>query len=97
MATPAAQRWTALIAELDVSDLSIRKFAQARGINPRTLTWWKWRLRKGEDVRQADDRFFELVPREGVAGLELMVGGATITVERDTDLGLLRRVVQALA
>jgi hypothetical protein len=96
MATPAAQRWTALIAELDDSDLSIRKFAHARGINPRTLTWWKWRLRKEEEERQ-DDGFFELVPREHLAALDLTVGGASITVDRDTDLCLLRRVVEALA
>lgn len=97
MATPATKRWTALIAELEDSDLSIRRFAQAHGVNPRTLTWWKWRLRKDEEERQLDGDFFELVPREATTGLELMVGAATIAVEQDTDLGLLRRVVEALA
>lgn len=97
MVTPAAKRWTALIAELDTSDLSMRKFAEARGINPRTLAWWKWRLRKASEERRAADGFFELVPREPLAPLEVSVAGATITVGDNTDLCLLRRVVEALA
>lgn len=37
--------WKRLVAALDVSGESAREFADSRGVNPRTLQWWRWRLR----------------------------------------------------
>ena len=51
MSTSAAQRWTVIVAQHEASGKSVREFADARGLNARTLTWWRSELRRKERAR----------------------------------------------
>ena len=96
MQSTAARRWAALIDQAERSDLTNREFAARAGVNPNTLSWWKWRL--GSTRRTVSARFIEVVEHEPIAaGLRVEVGEhVAIPVDDDTDLDLLRRVVDAL-
>jgi hypothetical protein len=50
--TPAARRWRALVEAHAVSGLSTRAFAEQKRVNPRTLTWWRSRLRRADKAAQ---------------------------------------------
>jgi transposase len=39
-----ARAWARLVAAWQKSGKSADEFAASRGIAPRTLTWWRWRL-----------------------------------------------------
>jgi len=71
----------------------IRQFAHAHGLNPRTLAWWKWRLKQRPATEPA--RFVPVVLDQH-AELELHIGGAVVVVDEQTDLSLVKRLVQAL-
>ncbi len=46
MAEQDSARWTKLVADFEVSDLSQREFASERGISLSNLRYWIYRLRK---------------------------------------------------
>jgi transposase-like protein len=46
MADQDKARWTKLVADFEVSDLSQREFASERGISLSNLRYWIYRLRK---------------------------------------------------
>lgn len=106
--TPAAQRWARLVAEYAASGQSSRDFAQSRGLNPRTFAWWRSRLARGRPWTPPAPRFVELAvvpsappkPADGstLSGLTVRLSalGVAIEVDAEADLGLLRRVVEAL-
>ena len=98
------QRWVE-------SDLTAREFAAEVGVNPRTLVYWKWKLKQeGKPSERTPKRrsrkgaaptpptFVELsLPALAPkSGLALEVGGVTIRVEREFDEALLVRVVSIL-
>jgi hypothetical protein len=91
--TPAAKKWSAILDEAETADLSMREFARSRGLNPNTLAWWRWRLKRSTPRQSA----FLPVLVTPSNPLELRVGGAVIQVDGDTDLALLKSVVRALA
>ncbi len=93
MRTPAARKWSSVLTQVEASDLSLREFARSRGINPNTLAWWKWRLGQDDVVESG---FIEVVVAEPEP-LRVQIGGAQIQVGPDTDLRLLRRVVEVLS
>lgn len=101
--SPAAARWAHIVDRSHRSPLTLREFARREGVNPRTLAWWRWKL-KGRP--EGDLRFVELeVVRpepqsddlHACGGLVVQVGGAQIEVHASSDLQLLRAVVGALA
>jgi lambda repressor-like predicted transcriptional regulator len=94
MHTPAARKWRPIVERARASGLSMRTYAQQNGFNPNTLAWWNSRL--GRDARPDEATFLELVPAPAVA-LCVHVGQVRVLVDGDTDLRLLRRVVEALA
>jgi hypothetical protein len=93
MQTATATKWSFILEQAAKSDLSLRGFASSRGINPNTLSWWKWKLGQDEAPTRG---FLEVVVVEPQA-LEVRLGAARIQVEADTDLELLRRVVEVLS
>ena len=96
MHTPAALRWRPIVRRARRSGTSMREFAAQNGINPSTLAWWNWRLR--DNLAESESAFVEVVvSREEVRPLRLHVGAVRLDVDADTDLGLLRRVIEALA
>ena len=37
--------WERMVREHEGSGLSLREFAAEHGVNPHTLSWWRWRTR----------------------------------------------------
>ncbi len=99
--TAAARRWRALVDAHAASGLTNRAFAAQHDINPRTLAWWRSRLRRtdgGAGLPAPAPRFAELVVAEPDRGVVLSLDGynARVVIDHGTDLGLLRRVLEAL-
>ena len=97
----AADRWHAIIDRFEASDQTLREFAESNDLNRKTLAWWRWELGRSSSARQPS--FVELVVadeqlpvRASTLIVELGTTGARVVVEDDTDLGLLRRVAEAL-
>lgn len=102
MATTSA-RWSAILAEAERSSLSQAAFARSRGINPRTLAWWKWKLgqvgeKNGSTRDDSAECGFVEVRVAGPRPVRLQLGryAAHVLVDEDTDLELLRRILGAL-
>jgi hypothetical protein len=100
--SPAAHRWSEVLADADRSGLSLRAFARREGHNPNTLAWWRWNLRRQRRERRLPTRLAQVVVVEDDVestsddALRVRVAGADIHVDQQTDLDLLRRVVEAL-
>jgi len=102
MPTPATARWSTLVSELAASGQSVRDFCAPRGLNPKTLSWWRWNLGHQDKAPQASV-FMELsvVPERAPAHrepllVELPEAHVHLHITHSTDLNLLRRVVEAL-
>ncbi len=108
--TPAARRGSAILDDYESSGLTQRAFAEAQGLHPSTLASWRSKLGRSSTRRAMEADFTELVVRNGEpapegegnvpasTALVIRLGGrhAEVVVEHDTDLALLRRVVDAL-
>ena len=46
MAGKTRDEWRGLVGELERSELTVRDFALQRGVNARTLGWWRSQLRR---------------------------------------------------
>lgn len=101
----APARWARILEDAEASELTQSAFAQAHDINPRTLSWWKWKLQQEpeSDKRPADMDFVEVVMASSPApptssSLRVQLGDRSVyaVVEFDTDMPLLRRVMEAL-
>lgn len=57
----SAREWARLVEDWKKSGLRVSDFAKKRGLEPRRLAWWKWRLASGP--RGAEDGL-RLVPVE---------------------------------
>lgn len=90
---PAARRWEPIVRHARRSGLSIRAYARENGINERTLTWWNWKL----GAETANATFVEVTVTSARSPLRLHVGAAHVDLDEQTDLNLLRRVVDALS
>ena len=100
--TPAARRWRALVEEHAASGLTNKAFAAKKDINPRTLIWWRTQLKKADAKRQLPVPkavFTEVAVsgRDSTVVLTLDDFGAHFVVDQQTDLALLRRVLEAVA
>jgi hypothetical protein len=93
--TPAAKKWSAILDDAESAALPMREFARSRGLNPNTLAWWKWRLKQSPSPPPERPRFVPILVASRPQ-LEVRVGAACIDVDDETDLALLKRVIQAL-
>ncbi len=100
----ARDRWKPLVDALEASSLSVAEFAGRAGVNRNTLAWWRSALRK-EATHQRPVPVTTTVTELAVVPLRapgrpvrLHLGhrGAHVDVDRDTDLDLLRDVLDAL-
>ncbi len=53
---------SALLARRERDGLSLRRLSNETGIPIGTLSWWSWRLRRGDDAERGSGHFVELVP-----------------------------------
>lgn len=101
--TPAERRWRKIVAAQDQSGLPTRAFAESRGVNPRTLAWWRSRIRRlDREHTVAVEPFTALtvvqaVQPAGTVVLALDDHKAHVIVDHQTDLRLLRRLLEAMA
>ena len=100
----ATARWSQIVERSHRSPLTLREFARREGVNPRTLAWWRWKLKQSPEGPSGfvEVQLMDPAPEpderpvhEG--GLVVEVGGAQIAVDSSSDLRLLRAVVEALA
>jgi hypothetical protein len=97
----SAQDWAMLIWELDDSRLSVSEFAAKKGVSPRTLAWWRWKVRQA-GVERSDDglRFVELAVEADRPPASIRLHferlHMEIEVRQGFDAELLRTVVGAL-
>lgn len=104
MKVPTHERWSAHVAAWASSGRTCKEYAAKAGINPRTLTWWKSKLRDAAGTTTADDapKFVEVMPPcvpsdEGDGGtIELEVGETRIVVRGRVDTEALARVLAAV-
>lgn len=104
----APARWARILEDAEASELTQSAFARANGINPRTLSWWKWKLRQEPEPGGAEGDehpvgvdFVEVLMAPAPppqASMRVQLGDRAVhaLVELDTDMTLLRRVVEAL-
>ena len=97
--TPAAARWRKLAEEHARSGMTTRAFADSRGVNPRTFAWWRSRLRRLDAAKPQEPEFTELVVTSPEPTVVLVLDSfpAHVVVDEDTDLALLRRLLEACA
>ncbi len=87
-----AAEWHELVSDWKGSGLTAREYAAWRGLNARTLSWWKWKL--GTDGGRG---FLEVVlPEKDVPDLVVEVGDVCVRVPAGFDAVELRRLVDAL-
>lgn len=104
--TPAARRWRALLEEHRNSGLTYHAFAESKGLNPSTFSWWRSHLRRLDAADGAGSKLDATAPTFTVlavtpppATLDVVLDRyeARVLVDHDTDLDLLRRLLGALA
>jgi len=101
MTAATHERWEAHVAAWVSSGLTSKKYATQAGVNPRTLMWWKSRLKTASAPREVA-RFVEVTDQvvalepstDGV--IELDVGGTRILVRGRVDSEALARVLVAV-
>lgn len=102
--TPASLRWGALVEAHARSGLTTRAFADREDVNPRTLAWWRWRLRRANPTTAAavvTTAFTEVTVEAPVTRRSVVLAfdalPVHVVVDPHTDLALLRQLVRALA
>ena len=108
----AREVWEKRVRRWVESGLTAAEFASELGINPRTLAYWKWKLRKEGretttlakrcDPIRPETTFIEVTPPastwwQATDRLEVVVGdGLVVRVPENFEAETLCRVVQAL-
>ena len=98
--TEATLRWRQIVADHDRSGLTIRAFAEERGLNQGTLAWWRSRIRQlGVEAPATGPQFTALTVVQPVGTVVLVLDDhkAHVVVDHQTDLALLKRVLEAMA
>lgn len=78
------ETWAKRVARWKDSGLSAKEFAAETGINPRSLSWWRWRLAGGEPstpkrrMRASKSRAVEVVKPATLSPLSFVEMTASI-------------------
>lgn len=96
--TPAAARWAQIIERQEQSGQTVAAFAAQHGLNPNTISWWRWNLARSREPHDEPD--FVEVPLPAPADPTVVLAfdhlNVHVVVDRDTDLQLLRDLLEAL-
>ena len=87
--------WEQASAEVDAGE-RIATVAGRKGVRPRTLTWWRWKLKSEKRVKP---QFLPVIVRERVqspTAVEVVVGDVTVRVPVGTDVAYVASVTSAL-
>lgn len=100
----SAAVWRQRVQAWHRSGLSASAFADREDINPRSLTWWAWKLRQDGAVAEEAKRPafvpLEVVPGPAAAPTErlevVLPGGARLSVPAQFDPAALAQVIAVL-
>ena len=105
MARDSREVWERRVRRWERSGLTAADFSAREGVNPRTLSFWRWKLgpkaasSKGRKVQSTAVDFVEVVPHDrrpqGVP-VEVVVERFRVRIERGADDATLGRVLDAL-
>jgi len=89
--------WQQLSDEVD-RGARIADVARRHGVQPRTLTWWRWKL---GTLPPVEARFLPVVvqrptPSIDSRGIELCIRDVTIRIGSDTDVSYVAALVDAI-
>ena len=70
--------WGRLVAEVDASPL--KEVARRHRVEPATLKWWRWELRRSEPSRTGETKLLPVV-LSGGAPLRASVDSGVVTIE----------------
>lgn len=95
--------WEQLVREVEGGG-SVAEVARRHGVRARTLTWWRWQLRRGKVARSAT-KAVQMVPvrvREAARPavddvVEVLVRGAVVRVRVGQDPRYVAELAAALA
>lgn len=98
--TATERRWRGTVDAWARSGLSCKAYAASAGINPRTLTWWKSKLKVATPAAtgtfvEVTQQLSAVVPAEGGV-IELAVGATRIYVRGRVESEALMRVLEVL-
>jgi len=90
-----------LSAEVDRGG-SVRDVARKHGVEPKTLAWWRWKLRRDSLGRKEEPSTLVPVIVSGPVGrqknlVEVSVGGCHLAFESGTDPAYIAALVRAIA
>ncbi len=93
--------WERLSAEAEKQ--GVGAVAKRHGVRARTLTWWRWKLkREGVSVVRRAPKLLRVVTKTGPVGgdrktgvVELAVGAVRVRIEPGTDVQYVAALVQA--
>ena len=96
----AEDKWRSHIEQWGASGLTAKAYGAREGINPGTLTYWKWRLGRGQRELQgptAELSNFVEIRTVSDAGFEVEVArGRRVRVPSSFDAVSLRRLLDVL-
>ena len=73
--------WESLITEMEVSGQGIVRFSAGRGLEPRTLQWWRWKLRRAEPVVGNAKALVRVIPVDVIESAAAADVGVGVPVE----------------
>lgn len=99
--------WELLIAELEASGQSVARFSARRGLNPRSLQWWRWKLHRTEPVARNAEASVRLIPVDVIesaatadvgnpAPIEVSLGDLAVRVAVGTEPAYVASLIAAL-
>ncbi len=92
-------RWREHVEQWTSSGLKAAEYGNRAGVNPRTLSYWKWRLgreSRGGTTSSSVASFVEVRPREAAHFEVELRGGRRLRVPASFDEAALRRLVEFL-
>ena len=103
MARESRVAWERRVRRLERSGQSVAEFAAREGVNPRTLSFWKWKLGSAKlpssTKRRPSVDFVEVMPKavlERDAPIEIVVERCRVRLDRRADEETLARVLDVV-
>lgn len=102
MSVSARAKWREHVRAWRSSGESAVDYCARAGLNPRTLSWWAWKLKSDRQSASpaakpsATATFVELASVELPSGFELEVGAVLVRVPSDFESGALSRLLDTL-
>ncbi|WP_434424126.1 IS66 family insertion sequence element accessory protein TnpA [Nannocystis pusilla] len=92
-------RWRPRVAAWSASGLPCKDFAAKAKLNPRTLAWWKSKLKTRDGAMETFvevTKQLEVTAATEAGSIELVVGRVVIRVRGQVEAGTLKRVLEVV-